>query len=80
MEASKKYNTRGRRVDYKASNEIILPVAQRCSRPCQKSELYPVEVIERDDEAKRVKVHYTGYGSSDNEWKDEHDVVDLTQV
>ena len=82
MEASgKKYNTRpGRRVDYKASNDIVLPVAKRSRRPCQaESELYPVEVLERDEEAKRVKVHYAGYGSSDDEWKDEDDVVDLTQ-
>ena len=66
-------------MDYKASNDIVLPVAKKCHRPRQKSELYPIEVIERDDEAKRVKVHYTGYGSSDDEWKDEDDIVDLTQ-
>ena len=81
MEA-KKYNIRpGRRVDYKASNDIVLPVAERCRRPRRsaRAELYPVEVLERDEETKRVKVHYTGYGSSDDEWKDESDVVDLTQ-
>ena len=84
MEASssKKYNTRpGRRVNYKASNDIVLPVAERCRQPRRsaKSKLYPVEVLERDEEAKRVKVHYTGYGSSDDKWKDENDVVDLSQ-
>lgn len=83
MEASitKKYNTRpGRRVDYKASSDIVLPVAKRSRRSRQiESELYPVEVLERDEEAKRVKVHYTGYGSSDDEWKDEDDIVDFTQ-
>ena len=67
-------------MNYKASNDV-LPVAERCRRPrwSAKSELYPVEVLERNEEAKRVKVHYTGYGSSDNEWKDENDVVDLSQ-
>ena len=38
-----------------------------------------MEVVERDNAAKRVKVHYTGYGSSEDEWKDESDIVDLTQ-
>ena len=28
---------------------------------------------------RRPREHYAGYGSSDNEWKDEDDVVDLTQ-
>lgn len=69
---AKKYNTRGRQVDYKASNNIILPVAKRSWR---KRELYPIEVLERDVEAKKVKVHYTGYGSSDDEWKDEDEIV-----
>ena len=82
MEASsKKYNTRpGRRVDYKASNDIVLPVAKKCCRQHQAElELYPVEVLERDEEAKRVKVHYTGHGSSDDEWKDKDDVADVIQ-
>jgi hypothetical protein len=76
MEA-KKYETRGRRVDYKAANDIILPVANR-SKP-KKSELYPVEVVERDVQKKKVKVHYTGYGSSDDEWRDEDDIVQPRQ-
>lgn len=77
MEA-KKYKTRGRRVDYKAANDIILPVAKKRSRP-KKSELYPVEVVERDAQSKRVKLHYTGYGSSDDEWRDEDDIVQPRQ-
>ena len=81
MMEAKKYNIRpGRRVDYKASNDIVLPVVERCCRPrwSARAELYPVEVLERDEETKRVKVHCTGHGNSDNEWKDESD-VDLTQ-
>lgn len=37
-----------------------------------------MEVVEKDSEAIRVKVYYTGYGSSDDEWRDESDIVDLT--
>lgn len=48
----------------------------RRPRP-QKSKLYPIEVIERDSETGKVKVHYTGYGSHDDEWKDD-DIVDLS--
>ena len=67
-------------MDYKDSSDIVLPVAKRSCRSDQiESELYPVEVLERDEEAKRVQVHYTGYGSSGDEWKDEDDTVDFTQ-
>ena len=68
----------GRRVDYKASSDIVLPVAKRSRQQRRtESELYPVEVVERDEETYKVKVHYIGYGSSDDEWKD-GDIVDLT--
>ena len=39
--------------------------------------LYPVEVTERA--LNRVKIHYIGYGSDDDEWRDADDIVDLTQ-
>ena len=42
----------------------------------QKSKLYPIEIVERDEQARRVKVHYTDYGSSDDKWKDEDEIVD----
>jgi len=71
--AAKRYNTRGKHVDYKAS-DIIFPVARR-PRP-QKSKLYPLEVIERDNVTGKVKVHYIGYGSNGDEWNDD-DIVEL---
>ena len=46
-------------MDYKASVEVRLPVARR-SRP-KRSELYPIEVVEKDEGAGKVKIHYTGY-------------------
>ena len=39
--------------------------------------LYPVEVLEH--EAGKVKIHYIGYGSSDDEWKEEEELVDLSE-
>ena len=36
--------------------------------------LYPVEVIEKV--GSRVKIHYTGYGSEYDEWRDEKDIVE----
>jgi len=69
--AAKRYNTRGKHVDYKSSD--IFPVARQ-PRP-QKSKLYPIEVIERDNVTGKVKVHYIGYGSNGDEWND--DIVEL---
>ena len=34
--------------------------------------------MERDTNAERVKIHYCGYSSSDDEWRDLGDIVDLT--
>ena len=65
MEATvvNKYNTRqGRRV---ASSDIVLPVAKRGVADHVRLNLSCI--LDRDEEAKRVKVHYTGYGSSDDE-------------
>jgi len=52
--AAKRYNTRGKHVDYKANSDIIFPVARQ-PRP-QKSRLYPIEVIEGDNVTGKVKV------------------------
>jgi hypothetical protein len=52
--------------DYKAMSDTVLP---RSSRKKSQDTLYPLEVLER--EAGKVKVHYIGYGSSDDEWRDE---------
>ena len=37
--------------------------------------LYPVEVLEKNEERGQVKVHYVGYGSEFDEWKEENEIV-----
>jgi hypothetical protein len=44
-------------------SDIVSPVARSHRPRTTESELYPVEVLE----AKRVKLHYSGCGSSDDE-------------
>ena len=43
-------------------------------RPLREKRLYELEVIERDTLNRRVKVHYVGYDSDDDEWRDEKDI------
>jgi len=69
------YNTRGKCVDYKAISDIVLPAARQ-PHP-QKSKLYTIKVIERDNETGKVEVYYTGYGSNHDEWKDEQGLEKL---
>ena len=69
------YQTRGKRVDYKELNKV-LPRAIRE----KKSRLYSVEIVERNVLAGKVKIHYVGYSSSDDEWRDAADVVDLCEA
>ena len=70
----KKYHTRGVKRDYKAMSDTVLPRSLR--RKKTQDTLYPVDILEQ--EAGKVKVHYIGYGSSD-EWKDEDEIVDICE-
>ena len=36
--------------------------------------LYQLEILEEDTTNGRVKVHYTGYSSDDDEWRDKKDI------
>ena len=40
----------------------------------REEKLYELEVIEKDRQNRRVKVHYVGYESEYDEWRDEKDV------
>ena len=53
------------RVDYRQLADIKLP---RTPKKVRKPELYPIRIAKRD--GARVKVHYIGYSSSYDEWKD----------
>ncbi len=55
-------------------SDTILP---RSSRKKSQDTLYPLEILEH--EAGKVKVHYIGYGSSDDEWRDEDEIVDISE-
>ncbi len=55
--------------DYKKLADTPLPRA----KPVRKD--YALEVLEEDTTNGRVKVHYTGYGSEHDEWRDKNDVV-----
>ena len=58
--------------DYKKLADTPLPR----TRPARKDDaLYELEVLEEDTTSGRVKVHYTGYGSEHDEWRDKNDIV-----
>ena len=71
------YNTRGKVVDYKELVTVKLPRSRADDR-CNDSTLYPVEVIEEDSVAGRVKIHYVGYSARYDEWRDNNDIVDTS--
>ena len=69
------YNLRTRKVTKYAEDERLTLRGQRKRTRKQKSEkLYELEVVERDRVHHRVKVHYVGYNSDNDEWRDEKDI------
>ena len=69
-----------RRVNYRELNDVRIPRAER-TRNTTSNELYPVHVVERQG-AKRVKVHYVGYSSAYDEWRDESELesIEINEV
>ena len=68
-----------RKLDYKRLSDTKLPRAKRVRR--QKpddicDELFPIEVLQQEDQ--RVQVHYIGYDTKYDEWKDEAEIECLT--
>ena len=57
-------------------SDTVLPRTPRLHKKKQDDTLYPVEILEREEG--KVKVHYVGYGSSDDEWKEE-ELVDICE-
>ena len=64
-----------RPVDYRQLADIALPRAPKkvCSEPS--SELYPVRIVEQTES--RALVHYVGYSSSYDEWKEYCELEEL---
>ena len=58
--------------DYRKLADIPLP---RIPRNKKVDKLYQLEIIEEDTTNRRVKVHYTGYSSDDDEWRGKEDIV-----
>ena len=48
----------------------------RPKRTSQKSKLYPISIVERDES--RVKIHYVGYNDGYDEWRKVEDIVSLS--
>ena len=69
------YNLRNqKRKNYRALENPPLPRAQ-ATRMKQSQRLYELEVVEEDDYTGRVKIHYIGYDSDCDEWRNKKDVV-----
>ena len=75
MATSTGYNLRNQEAkDYKQLSTLRLPRA----KPVKNTDkLYELEVIEEDVYTSRVKVHYVGYDSEHDEWRDKADIVHL---
>lgn len=75
MTTSTGYNLRNQEAkDYKQLLTLCLPRA----KPLKNTDkLYELEVIEEDVYTSKVKVHYVGYDSEYDEWRDNADIVHL---
>ena len=55
-------------INYKEVGDIKLPRAEKKRCWSDSEELFPVRVVEKEEN--RVRVHYVGYPSKYNEWKE----------
>ena len=74
------YNLRERKEKSYKEDGLVLCRERVCKGKGSKDELYELEVVERDRANHRVKVHYVGYDSDDDEWHSESDVKILYPV
>ena len=58
--------------DYRELTSVKLPKACKIS---SKDKLYPIEVVETD--GSRARIHYIGYGDSNDEWRDLSELVTI---
>ena len=71
-----RYDLRSKdRKNYKELSEVKLPRSQH--RIQRDTTLYELEIVEEDVYTNRVKVHYIGYESDDDEWRDRTEIVTL---
>lgn len=67
------YQLRRERKSYKDFENIRLPQARRVWN-IKEDELYELEVLEENESTGEVRVHYIGYDSSHDEWRDKNDI------
>ena len=58
----------GQRRNYKDLADIKLPHVKLSMKQTNLDKLYAIEIVE--DKGEQVKVHYTGYSSKYDEWRD----------
>ena len=62
-----------KRKNYSELSDVKLPKSRKTVPMKQDEKLYAIEVIEENDT--QVKIHYTGFGSEHDEWRNREDVV-----
>ena len=64
-------------VNYRELADVRLPKAARKRTKVKNEELFPITIVERQES--RVKVHYIGYSSNYDEWKDVDELECLSE-
>lgn len=68
---------RSKRPNYREPKETDIVAMKTKAKTKPDKNLYPIEVVDQD--LTRFKVHYVGFSSSHDEWKDREDVVDISE-
>ena len=64
--------------DYREKKESDIPAPYRKKIHHKiKDNLFPIEVVEEDTDSARYKVHYIGYSSAYDEWRERDAIVDI---
>ena len=67
-------DTRHERINFRDLSDTKLPIFRKKKSRSKKGPsqtLFPIEIVNKEPDKCRVKVHYIRYGSNFNEWKDE---------
>ena len=67
------------RADYRRLADVEVPRTSTTTTPQASDELYPVEIVERDESRGLVRVHYTGFSRQYDEWKEAGEIVPLNE-
>ena len=67
-----------RSINYRETGEIHLPRPKKVQS--KSDQLFPVKVVDKDDSGKRIKIHYVGYSTKYDEWRDECDLEPINEA